>query len=194
MAVLLWVGCNDQPPLSRGRNEQWRELVIYFRSHSWEAAPTTGMWTPTQTCLSQVTPAEVYVTPKLCWHMAENYSCNYSVYYKEVIMFNKLAYFLKSWTLRFWWKEFSIEKLVFYQIFLNILHFPIPDSYHPCAAFLLVYHDLSQEPWEQARHSQPGQRSTGQLCPLGPVQAIKVRGKDIICHTAQVNQGTKVTD
>ena len=85
----------------------------------------------------------------------------------------------------FWWKEFSIEELVFYQKFLNIIHFPIPDSHHPYATFILVYHDLSQEPENKPDTTSLAKEAqvSSVLHPLGQVQAIKMRGKDIICAT-----------
>lgn len=184
-AVLLWVSNDDQPPLSRRRNG-----VMERAGHSFQATQLgsgSNHWDGCRLQPRPVCPESHQMKSVRLQSCVDIWQKTTAVYYKEVITFNKLAYFLKSGTLRFWWKEFSIEKLVSYQKFLNILHFPITDSYHPYATFILVYHDLSQEPWEQARYNQPDQRSTGQLCSppswTGPSNQNERKGHNL-CHTA----------
>lgn len=184
-AVLLWVSYDDQPtPTFQKKKRSNGESRSLISGH------TAGKRLQPLGCRLQprpVCPESHQMKSVRLQSCVDIWQKITAVYYKEVITFNKLAYFLKSGTLRFWWKEFSIEKLVSYQKFLNILHFPITDSYHPYATFILVYHDLSQEPWEQARYNQPGQRSTGQLCSppswTGPSNQNERKGHNL-CHTA----------
>lgn len=151
------------------------------------------MWNPTQTCLSRATPTEACMTPKLCWHMAESYSYNYRIYYKEVITFNKQGFF-QSWTFRFGEKEFYIENLVFCQRFLNTSHFPVPDSYHPMQLsfrYITVYLRALKRSHIQTDWPKEHRSALFSTLVAGPYNQSGRKGYNLH-HTAWVNQGTKL--